>query len=331
MLFAFKALARSLVSFAGLVFGLACLVWLSVMREAEPQARGEWSGAAIHREASHEMGDESEPGDGLEVMPGLVQAEAGAGESLATLRMEDEALPLKRERPLVVVDAGHGGGDGGAVWNGIIEKNLALTLAQKLKAQLEDLGVDVVLTRSKDQFVSLERRAAHANRVRADVFVSLHLNSAGDESGVRGIETYFSTNKSLSAVRALQTSFQLPTTVGLRDRRGEKLATVVQRLVCQGTGASDRGTKERAYTVVHGASCPAILVECGFISNPKEAALLKTKAYQEKLAKGVARGISSFLQGQGIDPKRGIELPLPVEAKPPLKSALVKGELLSLK
>jgi N-acetylmuramoyl-L-alanine amidase len=144
---------------------------------------------------------------------------------------EEGGKVVKRERPLVVVDAGHGGGDGGAVWNGIVEKNLALTLALKLKAQLEKLGIDVQMTRSKDVFVSLENRAALANRVKADAFVSVHLNSAGNESGVRGIETYYCLNKSLPAVRALQAAFQLKTTVGLRDRRGEKLAAAVPRRV----------------------------------------------------------------------------------------------------
>jgi N-acetylmuramoyl-L-alanine amidase len=127
----------------------------------------------------------------------------------------------------------------------------------------------------------------------------------------------------------MQVAYGLNTTVGLRDRRGEKLAAVVQRLACQGTGAPDRGTKERSYTVVHGALCPAVLVECGFISNPKEAALLKTRSYQEKLAAGIARGISSFLHGQELDPKRGLELPK--EAVPVLHGPPAKPELLSQK
>jgi N-acetylmuramoyl-L-alanine amidase len=157
----------------------------------------------------------------------------------------------------------------------------------------------------------------------------VHLNSIGNEVGVRGIETYFSTKKSLSALRGMQVAYGLNTTVGLRDRRGEKLAAVVQRLACQGTGAPDRGAKERSYTVVHGALCPAVLVECGFISNPKEAALLKTRSYQEKLAAGIARGISSFLHGQELDPKRGLELPK--EAVPVLHGPPAKPELLSQK
>lgn len=314
----FQALLRNTASLAGLIFALACLAWLIALRDEQPEVPVGWGLATVW----HEEGAEEES------LPKVSESET---EDRPEEAMPDKVVEAeqKRERPLVIVDAGHGGGDGGAVWNGIIEKNLALTLALKLKAQLEKLGVEVRMTRSKDVFVSLENRAEIANRAKADVFVSVHLNSAGNEVGVRGIETYFCTNKSLATVRAMQAAYGLKTTVGLRDRRGEKLASVVQRLTCQGTGAPDRGIKERAYTVVHGATCPAILVECGFISNPKEAALLKTRGYQEKLAAGIARGISTFLHGQELDPKRGLELPK--EEAAPLHGPPFKSELLSQK
>jgi len=320
----FRAFVRNLASFGGLLLALGCLVWLVLLREDQPENAVGWAvSSGWHEEGGvdeGEVGEKVAGGDekkGVEEMVGDVKGEEEAGKV------------VKRERPLVVVDAGHGGGDGGAVWNGIVEKNLALTLALKLKAQLEKLGIDVQMTRSKDVFVSLENRAAMANRVKADAFVSVHLNSAGNESGVRGIETYYCLNKSLPAVRALQAAFQLKTTVGLRDRRGEKLAAAVQRQVCQGTGSGDRGTKERAYTVVHGTSCPAVLVECGFISNPKEATLLKTRAYQEKLAGGIARGVATFLHGQELDPARGLDLPKAEGLE--LHGPPVKPDLLSQK
>jgi len=324
MVSVFRALVRNLASFGGLLFALGCLIWLMSLREEQPEAAVGWQVATEWHEAGEGMNDELKGGEGLAEVQEPVVGDAAEGKGL-----KEQEEPARRERPLVVVDAGHGGGDGGAVWNGIVEKNLALTLALKLKAQLEKMGIEVQMTRSKDVFVSLENRAAVANRAKADVFVSVHLNSAGNEAGVRGIETYYCTNKSLGAVRAMQAAFKLKTTVGLRDRRGEKLASVVQRSVCQGTSGLDRGTKERAYTVVHGASCPAVLVECGFISNSKEAALLKTRAYQEKLAGGIARGIASFLHGQEMDPSRGLELPKGEE--PVLHGPLIKPELLSLK
>jgi N-acetylmuramoyl-L-alanine amidase len=317
----FRAFVRNLASFGGLLLALGCLVWLVLLREDQPRTSAGW-------EVSPEWHEEGGVDEGEKVA--VEEEKKGGEEMVGDVKGEEEGgKVVKRERPLVVVDAGHGGGDGGAVWNGIVEKNLALTLALKLKAQLEKLGIDVQMTRSKDVFVSLENRAALANRVKADAFVSVHLNSAGNESGVRGIETYYCLNKSLPAVRALQAAFQLKTTVGLRDRRGEKLAAAVQRQVCQGTGSGDRGTKERAYTVVHGTSCPAVLVECGFISNPKEATLLKTRAYQEKLAGGIARGVATFLHGQELDPARGLDLPK-IEG-PELHGPPVKPDLLSQK
>jgi N-acetylmuramoyl-L-alanine amidase len=322
----FQAMLRQIASLGGLFFALGCLAWLVVLRDEQPEVPVGWGLTA----AWHEEGAEEE-GPSTEQSPSDAKAEAEATTAEGEAVKAVAGAEKKRERPLVVVDAGHGGGDGGAVWNGIIEKNLALTLALKLKTQLEKLGIDVQLTRSKDVFVSLEGRAAIANQAKADVFVSVHLNSVGNEVGVRGIETYFSTKKSLSALRGMQVAYGLNTTVGLRDRRGEKLAAVVQRLACQGTGAPDRGTKERSYTVVHGALCPAVLVECGFISNPKEAALLKTRSYQEKLAAGIARGISSFLHGQELDPKRGLELPKEAVPVPVLHGPPSKPELLSQK
>lgn len=323
-----QALLRHIASLGGLIFALGCLAWLVVLRDEQPEAPVGWGLTT----SWHEEGVEDE-NSSTELSPGTEGIDVGADDGAGADEAAGDAVvkeanggAKKRERPLVVVDAGHGGGDGGAVWNGIIEKNLALTLALKLKAQLEKLGVDVQMTRSKDVFVSLEGRAAIANRAQADVFVSVHLNSVGNEVGVRGIETYFCTNKSLSALRGMQVAYGLKTTVGLRDRRGEKLAAVVQRLACQSTGAPNRGTKERSYTVVHGALCPAVLVECGFISNPKEAALLKTRSYQEKLTAGIARGISSYLHGQELDPQRGLELPkdeAPALHGPPFKPGLL--------
>lgn len=318
MLSAFKALARSFASYAALLFALACLAGLALLPDSQPDARLAWPPVVAVDPAEEEEED--------------AIAVAEAPEAPHDARPPAPAAapaPRKRERPLVMVDAGHGGGDGGAVFHGIIEKNLALVLAQKLRTELQSQGIDVRMTRSKDEFISLEGRAAMAERARADALVSLHLNSAGNEAGVHGLETYYSGGKSLAAARLLQAAFKLPTITGLRDRRGERLAALVQRHACQSTGAANRGTKERAYTVVHGASCPAILVECGFISNPKEAARLKTADYQNKMIAGIARGVVTFLQAQELDPRRGIELPEPAPAAPVLMGPPHKSDLLS--
>jgi N-acetylmuramoyl-L-alanine amidase len=218
-----------------------------------------------------------------------------------------------RTRPLVVVDAGHGGGDGGAVWNGIIEKDLTLKLALLLKAELEKGGAEVALTRSGDSYLTLGQRAARADKLRADALVSLHLNSTADNNRVRGMETYYSTGKSLAAARALQASLGLDSISGLRDLRGRRLAMHVQKAAVAATGTLDRGIKESAYIVLNHAACPAILIECGFISNPEEARRLKTESHQKKLVTGIAKGILDYLAERQKSDESLVEVP-PVPA-----------------
>lgn len=323
MLTFIRALARWVASYAALAFALGCLVWLAWLPESQPDARVGWQPMDA-AEVTEKEAEAQAIADAEEAAPSVATPETKAAPAT-------DPVPTKRERPLVMVDAGHGGGDGGAVYHGIIEKNLTLVLAQKLRTELQQLGVEVRMTRTKDEFVTLEGRAAMAEKAAVDAFVSVHLNSAGEEAGVQGLETFYSAGKSLQAARRLQAAFRLPTITGLRDRRGERLASLVQRHACQSTGASNRGIKERAYTVVHGASCPAILVECGFISNAKEAARLKTSAYQNKLVAGIAKGVVTFLQAQELDPARGLELPAAQTASVELMGPPHQADLLSQK
>ncbi len=186
--------------------------------------------------------------------------------------------------PLVIVDAGHGGHDGGAVANDIVEKDLALNLARRLKRELEATGLRVRMTRDSDVFLPLDERAALTARLNAAAFVSVHLNTDGDGSAAEGIETYFADTKPLSARQRPVVS-----------RTGEDLAAEVQRMVCASTKAQNRGTKARSYAVVSQAECPAVLVECGFITNAEEAARLKRGDYGDKVASGIAQGVALFL------------------------------------
>lgn len=197
----------------------------------------------------------------------------------STARWDDTA-------PLVIVDAGHGGHDGGAAKNGITEKNLALDLARRLKRELESAGLRVRMTREKDIFLPLEERAAMTAEHGAAAFVSVHLNTDGDGTAAEGIETYFADTKALSAR-------QMPAIQGSAD-----LAADVQRMVCASTKAEDRGTKAKSYVVVSQAHCPAVLVECGFITNVAEAARLKRADYGDKVAAGIAQGVALFLAGR---------------------------------
>jgi N-acetylmuramoyl-L-alanine amidase len=224
----------------------------------------------------------------------------GSAYSLVWLQQRREAVPLPREAlwnentPLVVVDAGHGGHDGGAVSHGVIEKNLSLDIANRLKKELEAAGLRVVMTRSGDSFLTLDERAALSGRHQADAFVSVHLNTDGEGSEAEGIETYFAESKTLTA-RLLMPGGAAE---GEAEGMGEAFAKVVQRLVCGETRAEDRGIKARDYAVVARAACPAVLVECGFITSSREVVRLKEAGYRDKIASGIARGVVVFLQGR---------------------------------
>lgn len=227
----------------------------------------------------------------------------GSAFSLVWLEGRQAAEPLPAERlwnekaPLVVVDAGHGGHDGGAVANGVIEKNMSLDIASRVKRELEAAGVRVVMTRSGDSFLTLDERAALAGRHEADAFVSVHLNTDGEGSEAEGVETYFAESQSLSA-RQFMRAAGVPR-AGTAGGSAE-FASTVQRLVCGATQAADRGIKARDYAVVARAACPAVLVECGFITSASESVRLKQAGYRDKVADGIARGVVLFLQSRAI-------------------------------
>ena len=202
------------------------------------------------------------------------------------------ALPRWDETaPLIIVDAGHGGHDGGAVANDIIEKNLALDLARRVKRELEAAGLRVRTTRDSDTFLPLEERAALAAKHQAAAFVSVHLNTDGSGSDAEGIETYFADSSPLSARQFTS-----------KPANSADFAAAVQRMVCTATKAQNRGTKARSYAVVAQASCPAVLVECGFITSESESAKLKRETYRDQVAQGIAKGVTLFLQAQPTRP-----------------------------
>lgn len=222
---------------------------------------------------------------------------AGSAMSLVWLERENAALkapdasPWHQNSPLIIVDAGHGGHDGGAVANGVIEKNLSLDIARRLQRELEARGLRVRMTRDADVFLPLEERAAFAAKHGAAAFVSVHLNTDGEGSDAEGIETYFAEARPLSSRQRVAT--------GSAPASGSSdFAAAVQRSVCAGTKAQNRGTKARSYAVVAQAACPAVLVECGFITSAAESARLKRESYRDQVAVGIAGGVTLFLQTQ---------------------------------
>lgn len=237
----------------------------------------------------------------------------GSAMSLIWLEQKNAALTVPSVRcwdenaPLVLVDAGHGGHDGGAVAHDIVEKNLSLDLARRVQRELEAAGVRVRLTRTSDVFISLDERAAQTEKHAADAFVSVHLNTDGDGGDAEGIETYHAevkpfSSRQLSGTPAVVAGGKAAAPQATLSATSADLATLVQRMVCTTTKAQNRGTKTRGYAVVARARCPAILVECGFITSPAESARLKREAYRDQVAEGIARGVVLFLQSRPGSP-----------------------------
>jgi N-acetylmuramoyl-L-alanine amidase len=220
-------------------------------------------------------------------------------------------------QPLVLIDPGHGGEDLGSPGPfGLREGQLALDIARRVRTWLGQLApnVRVRMTRDSDVYITLEERAAMANSLDADLFVSVHLNAATTLVDKGGVATYVldvsnDRNVLRLAARENGSSTQdvspLQFLVGSLARneqraKSEHLAGLVQR----GTLASarrilpslaDRGVKSAMFYVLVGAQMPAILVEGSFITQPDEAAELRTPVYRDALAEGIARGIAKYL------------------------------------
>ena len=177
---------------------------------------------------------------------------------------------------IVVIDAGHGGLDrGGIPGQPVAEKTMTLDVALRLREVLEASGYRVVMTRDSDVFVPLPTRVAIANSHRNAVFVCIHFNAAR-RGGANGIETYFYSRDSLP------------------------LASAIHYYVSRGAPSSNRGVRRRGYYVLRKTGIPAVLVECGFLTNPTEAQYAQTVSYRQQLAEEIARGIrnrSSVVSG----------------------------------
>ena len=231
--------------------------------------------------------------------------------------------PKKKQAtlPLIVVDAGHGGKDDGAMSaSGIKEKDINLKISKHVKTILVSrYKYRVVMTRKDDTFIPLKDRSKISNRRNADLFVSIHANAAKRKSA-HGIETYFlgtSNNKQALATAARENGdlvksvnddqvqqilASLITTTKIND--SSRLAGRVQENLYKTSKKTNRnvknlGVKEGPFYVLHGADMPSILVEVGFLTNPKEAKMLAKPEYLYKLASSIAEGIHKYMKDKG--------------------------------
>ncbi len=229
---------------------------------------------------------------------------------------------------VAVVDPGHGGEHAGARSpDGAVEKDLALSIARRVAAHLERLGGRVILTRTGDIAVPLGERAALANAERADLFISIHLNSMPTRAKRRathGVETYFlshdATDAVASAVAARENADRLAgepvvdpadTVAGILDdlestaalAASSRLAYAIHDRLVSACAAEDRGVKQAPFYVLAGARMAAVLVEVGFVSHPEESRRLRRRSYQEKVARAVASGVAAWRAG-GLHARR---------------------------
>ena len=230
----------------------------------------------------------------------------------------DGDLSLGRQLGLgvsrIVIDPGHGGYDPGAQTGALTEAALVLDVARRLEARLTQTGIEVVMTRRRDTYVPLHARTELANRVGADLFLSIHANAAGDRS-VRGVETYYldlatdptaqilAARENASSPGGMHDLPQLVRSITTHNKLDESraFAAMVQRNLIDAVrelhpGAQDLGVKQAPFIVLIGANMPSVLSEISFLSNREDASFLATDAYRDQIAEALFLSIVGYQQ-----------------------------------
>ena len=213
----------------------------------------------------------------------------------------------------IVIDPGHGGRDPGAQVKGLDESELVLDIALRLENLLKKQpNIKVVLTRRSNIFVSLEERTAIANRMSADLFLSIHANASKNKS-VRGVETYylnFAQNPEAEALAARENAGEARTMTALSNivreialnnkiDESRDFANFIQKAIFDGVSQTNSetrnlGVKQAPFMVLIGATMPSVLAEISFITNKTEAGLLKTTGYRKEIAEALLDGIMGY-------------------------------------
>ncbi len=255
---------------------------------------------AVHKAAVSQLADGS-------------QSEKGKLPILLRLpTKEDLQLQQRIHKMRIVVDAGHGGRDGGTVGrDGLLEKDLVLEIGQRLGRLLKErLGMDVIYTRQSDHYIPLDERVSIANQAQADLLISVHANYS-DLPSARGVETYYTqffmlpTSKDADApptadlARTAATPSLSPADLQERAQQSRRLAESVQHslygaLASQNPGLRDRGIKEANFQVLTESTMPGILAEVSFVSSPTDEQKLRSNAYRERVAEALYKGIARY-------------------------------------
>lgn len=248
----------------------------------------------------------------------LVRMKPASKYKTKTNAVTKKTTPIRLDRnKIIVIDAGHGGKDPGAVgYKKYREKVVVMSIAKHVKSILKSRGYKVYMTRDKDKFIKLSKRTKFANKKKADIFLSIHANSVPKRNAKKahGIECYFlskSKSKRAKRVAAKENSADMTAmnhygkesflnTINKHNMiASNKLAIDLQRGMLSSLKKSyknvhDGGVREGPFWVLVGAQMPSVLVEVGFISHPTEAKRLVSSAYQKKLAYGLANGVERY-------------------------------------
>ncbi len=235
-------------------------------------------------------------------------------EKIAKESREIKEYPIKKIRE-IIIDAGHGGKDPGAIGSaGTEEKEIVLDVAKRLKRMLEDYGIKVKMTRSTDEFISLQERTEIASRSKADFFVSIHANSSPersaqgievfalrdlgylekDEAQRRGNHRLLFNQLAMKKYHADLEEILSDLLYHCKQEESPLLANCVVEGTSQYAKIKNRGLKNARFYVLRNTLIPSVLVEVGFLSNPQEEKLLKTSLHRQKIALGLAKSILEY-------------------------------------
>jgi N-acetylmuramoyl-L-alanine amidase len=283
--------------------------WAGAHHLAAPQRLSDmpvsaWSISSKYGTMVLEIGSREATWNGVQISLGSAPQFFDGEFSLYALDLQKTLEPLLCEPPMaftpheiIVIDPGHGGSNVGthSVLDGRFEKEFTLDLAKRLKPLLESEGWTVYLTRDSDVFVTNSDRYVFANERQADVFISLHFNSAAPDTTQAGLETYclppVGTPSSIS-----RGNYSDPWTQSFPnnsfDAQNLRLAVRIHTNLLHAMGMPDRGVRRaRFLTVLQGQLRPAILIEAGYLSNPHEASLIENNNYRQKLAETLAAAL----------------------------------------
>ena len=200
--------------------------------------------------------------------------------------------PVKLGMKTIMVDAGHGGSDPGAMNGQHKEKVYTLQIAKRLQTQLEKLGFRVIMTRTGDTYPTLQDRAALCKKYKPDLYISIHCNSSTNKTPA-GIETYRAVPVGGTETKGSKVKTEKQSANEF-DANSSRLAFEMQKGLLAATGAADRGTRHQAIYVIGNATCPAVLLEVGYLSNEAELKKIASPEYQNKIVSGILAGLAGY-------------------------------------